>query len=320
MIKLNDLIPVNLEEEKAKFFIDQTYNPQFKYAIDIPVEELTKFGLPKPEYLDLAQQILDEAFDGRTEKDIRKMEGRKIRTWEAKLMLNRFLKKNSLQNSINVEWSNKFVSGASYNSKIKTLKIKLPFNYGKKEFLATLYHELGTHALRYLNYQQQPWYKKKKKYGFSDHLRTEEGLASLHSLLAKNFKLAYKPAMRYLACNYALDHSFVELWDFLKNYITDPEERWMVAFRQKRGIRDSSKPAAYSKDISYFEGLVEVYHWLKNNNFDLTKLYFGKIAAKDSNKVLELNPNFKPKLPVFFEENKTEYRQKITKIGTINHI
>ena len=93
----------------------------------------------------------------------------------------------------------------------------------------------------------------------------------------------------------------------------------LLTFRQKRGLTDTSKPGGYSKDLVYFEGLVDVYNWLKKNNFDITDLYIGKLSTQDVEKAKNLNPNFQPVLPSFFSLSKEKYAQEIKKIGEFNN-
>ena len=61
MSLVRDLTPINLLEEKQKFF-DQNckYNPYFKYNNLATLDKLYKYGQPKPKYLALAQEILDK--------------------------------------------------------------------------------------------------------------------------------------------------------------------------------------------------------------------------------------------------------------------
>jgi hypothetical protein len=186
--------------------------------------------------------------------------------------------------------------------------------------LGMLYHEIGTHALRSMNYKHQPWYKKKKRYGFSEYLVTEEGLASLHGLLPQSFKSTYTQAIRYLAVGYAQDHSFTELWKYVNSYVENPERCWTICVRQKRGITDTSKPGGFTKDLVYFEGIIKMWVWLTKNDYRLNELYFGKLAVEDIGKALELNPDFEPVLPSFYTLNTDQYAEQIAEIGKVNKI
>lgn len=313
---LNDLIPQNLNEEKEKFFADNKYNPQFIYKTKIDKEKLTQHGKPLDEYLNLADNVLKKTFFGRNELDIEIMEGNIISHRDVEKTILTFLKMHDLQKRFKMVWSKSFIPRTSITS--DTIKLRLPADFRKQSLLGMLYHEIGTHALRRVNYEKQPWYKKKEKFGFKNYLLTEEGLAVLHSLLPHTYKSAYKSAIRYKAVSLSQKYSFVETFEMLKKYVNDPEKRWTMTLRQKRGIQDTSLPGGYSKDLMYFEGMIKVYIWLQKNNFDITPLYFGKIAYEDVQKAVEINKKFQPKLPVFFSLNREKYSQEIKKIGEFN--
>jgi hypothetical protein len=313
---LQRLTPYNLLEEKHKFLEDQTYNPFFHYDDPVDDDVFTRYGVPKPHLVELAEEIVKKTFFARNEQDILMNQGQIITHSEVTKRTEAFLEMHNLDSIYKIVWSASFVSRATINA--DTIKLRSTAEFRQQNLLGMLYHEIGTHALRRYNYQQQPWFKKKKKNGFSGYLKTEEGLASLHSMLPMQFKSAYSTALRYLAVNYARDHSLVELWHYLSEYIQDIETRWMVTFRQKRGITDSTKGGGFTKDLVYFEGMLEIYNWLKQNDFDLAKLYIGKIAHQDVELAKSLSPNFKPVLPSFYTLNKTEYRKKIIEIGQAN--
>ncbi len=316
MSVISDLIPTNLNEEKEKFFLDNSYNPQFVYENEVSKEKLYEYGKPNKKYLELSKHILDETYFGRNEHDLNMMEGPLMTQSYTEKAIKTFLHMHQLHKKYKVTWSSSFISRTTINK--DTVKLKLPANFRKEGLLGMLYHEIGTHALRNLNYEKQPWYKRKNKFGFSNYLRTEEGLATLHSLIPHAHKSAFTSAIRHLAVYYAQNSSFSETWRKLGKFVQDPERRWTVTIRQKRGLTDTSKPGGFTKDLVYFEGMVETWDWLKNNNFDITNLYFGKLAKEDIDLALKLNPNFSPKLPSFFTLNKNKYADEIKKIGVFN--
>jgi hypothetical protein len=315
---LDQLTPTNLLEEKAKFFADPTYNPQFTYpeTNEEPVEA-DKWGYPQQPYLDLAKAILEKTFFGRNEADLLMMEGVRLSQDEVTKRCTTFLEMHGLEKRYEIIWSPTFVSRATITD--DALKLRSNSVFHQEGLLGMLYHEIGTHALRRINYEHQPWFKKKKKFGVNtSYLRTEEGMATLHTQVPHSFKSAYSTAVRYLAVEYARDHTFAELWKFVGRYIQDPETCWMITFRQKRGVTDTSKPAVFTKDLVYFEGAVQMWHWLEQHNFDPTLLYYGKIAWEDLGIAKELNPNFEPLLPSFYRIDPAKYAKDIHEIGIIN--
>ena len=62
MIKLKDLVPVNLASEKEKFFAKQAnYNPQFQYQKPIDSSSLNYYGKTNCCYAHLAKKIIKQA-------------------------------------------------------------------------------------------------------------------------------------------------------------------------------------------------------------------------------------------------------------------
>jgi hypothetical protein len=318
MSTLAKLTPLNVQEEKTKFFADQSYNPQFVYPEPVDQSNLNRYGVPHSRYLDAAHEIIDRAYHHQSETDLLALEGPTVSQEKVTEQTQRFLKLHNLENRYSIIWSSTFVSRASITE--NTVKFRVGAEFRTENLLGLLYHEIGTHGLRRINYEQQPWFKKKKKFGFAEHLITEEGLASLHSLLPKTQVSAHTFALRYLAVDYSQHHSFAELWQFLTPYIDNLDTRWMVAIRQKRGVSDTSQAGGFTKDIAYFQGLIEVWHWLNQHKFNIKPLYFGKLAIEDVSKARDMNPTFEPILPVFFRNYESEYAESISAIGIYNQL
>lgn len=310
------LTPINLLEEKAKFVADHSYNPQFIYENKVEEKTLIQYGLPRKGYVELAQRIVDKAYFHRNEQDLLMMKGKVMTQEEVTKKIKFFLNMHGLEERFEVVWSSSFISRTAINA--DAIKLKLPVRFRKEDLLGMLYHEIGTHAIRRVNYEQQSWFRRKKKYGFASYLKTEEGLAILHSLIPHTYKLAYIPAIRYLATDFSQSHSFSETFKFLSKYIEDFERCWTATFRQKRGLEDTSQSGGFTKDLVYFAGLIEVWQYLKEHDFDITKLYFGKMAASDVGKSMEMNPEFEPLLPSFFTIDQDEYKKELEAIGKEN--
>lgn len=318
MSLVQDVTPVNLLEEKEKFFADPSYNPQFTYRRELSSDELYKHGQPKQEYVDLASEIHAESFFNKTEADITRGEGPVMTENEVREKIELFLRMHNLEERYRFVFSTTFVARASVNN--SEIKLRLPLLFREQSLLGMIYHELGTHALRRINYEAQPFFKKKKKYGFGSYLLTEEGLAVIHSLIPHQNKLAYRAASYYLASSWAQTHSFSQLWEKIGTFIDDPQRRWNWTLRQKRGLSDTSQPGGFTKDLVYFEGLVEVWQWLHAHQFDSSDLYRGKIALEDVELAKKLNPDFQPLLPSFFSVDPERYAEQILTIGQANHL
>lgn len=319
MSLVQDLTPINLKEEKQKFFDSKcNYDPQFKYKTLVTLDKLHRYGKPKPEYINLAQKILDKAFKNRTIDDLRELQGPIITAKQGEAMIKKFLKENKMEDEIRVVWIKGHISKISiYKNK---LKIRKEFDFRQKQFQASIYHELGTHALRRINYLKQPFFNKKNKHNFRKYLFTEEGLGSLHSLLASNLQLSYFNALHYLATDIAQQKSFVETFNFINQYMQNIEKSWLITVKIKRGTYDTSQPGGFTKSIVYLEGMAKVWQYLKKSNFDVAGLYLGKIDVDDIPLARELNPGFKPKLPSFYFLNPKKYQEKITEIAINNNL
>ena len=103
---------------------------------------------------------------------------------------------------------------------------------------------LGTHYLRGKNNTHQPWSSRRCREHFSllPHNPTEEGLASLHTVLMRPEPLLFRNALLYYAIVLAATLSFKDLFSKLAEFVSDPEKRWEYCVRAKRGQYDTSVP------------------------------------------------------------------------------
>lgn len=319
MLKLNDLVPLNLLSEKEKFFQSGfKYNPQFIYDVEINPTDLLKHGKPRFWHLFMAKKIFRKYL-------------KNIEQFEADLKENNFLNKEDIQNiieerlkfynlkdSYEISFSNDYMSRISVKNESKIIKIKLPVIISKDEIEETLAHEIDTHAVRQLNYEKQIWYRKKKKHGFVSYLRTEEGLAAINELVSSKHKLAYKSAANYLSIDLALKNDFITVFNFFYNFSHDAERSWIWAVKKKRGIKDTSQKGAFTKDVVYFEGFLEVLNYLLRKKGNPSKLYFGKISLKDINKAEKIGVTKEIFLPQIFTNDPKQYQKAIYQIAKNN--
>ena len=105
----------------------------------------------------------------------------------------------------------------------------------------------GTHYLRGSNNRQQAWcqWKKRRELRLRPVNPTEEGLASLHSLIFRPLPLIWKSSLLYYVTYKASELSFVELFRDIGQFVRDPMVRWEYCLRAKRGQTDTSQPGAY---------------------------------------------------------------------------
>lgn len=307
------LHPTNEQEEKKKTLEDNTYNPQFiytKHPYNLPYiatqlmrirtdesimgkllrdkrNELLKkvllfhtigkskftssslnlYGKPPPELVTQAVACLTP-----TSEPSRKTLSAKI----VKLKLHQALATYNLTN-----WKIKtkpITTLALFDGAHRTLILNTKESFHLDDVQRFIVHEIGTHLVRYHN-------GKKQKHtlfhaGFPQYLSTEEGLAVYNEeragLLTKDLLSGY--AARTIAVSLALTHSFSSVYTHLLDYFP-PDEAWRITLRAKRGVNDTSKPGAFTKDYFYFKGWHEVKTFLSTGG-NLRDLYIGKIGLQ----------------------------------------
>lgn len=102
----------------------------------------------------------------------------------------------------------------------------------------------GTHYLRGVNNARQPWHSTEGRlqYGLRPANPTEEGLASLHSVLFRKQPFLWRAALLYYTIHRAARMSFRQLFQDLACYVQDADVRWEYCVRAKRGQTDTSLP------------------------------------------------------------------------------
>lgn len=299
--------PVNIAEERAKFWQDHTYNPQFEYANTFKSEDLYIWGKPKTLYYEHALQMMEKY-------PLVRQEDQPEYVTEAEILaaVDQFNQRYDLDEKITVEFSPTLVS------KCKVVGMSLlfltPITYTRTKFEDLLRHELETHLLRKINHRRQGWQLPLTPE--QDLRRTEEGLAGLHTHLFRQNKMFTRSFLTYIAAYTAQQGSFVDVFNQLKSFNVSNQSAWRIAVRTKRGLRDTTQPGGLTKDITYFEGAVLVWQWLQNPAHSPQDLYLGRLSvdqiAEYKNQALA-----KPYIPSFMEDVAT-YHQHLSEIGEIN--
>lgn len=119
----------------------------------------------------------------------------------------------------------------------------------------------GTHYIRGVNNTRQPWHSSegRKQYSLKPANPTEEGLASLHSVLFRKQPFLWRAALLYYTIERASRLSFSALFQDLEQYVQDAGVRWEYCVRAKRGQTDTSQPGtswgcelSFGKNSIYF--------------------------------------------------------------------
>lgn len=320
MLKLSELIPINLLAEKEKFFANNAnYNPQFTYQTTIKQSDLNFYGKPRWRYSRLAKRIIKQA---KKEKLFQKdqLSNEKLDTKATSQIIEEYLADYSLNEKYQLVFDENFTSRFAVNFKNHAIKIRLPVTFSERKLINTLNHEIGTHILRQENYEKQNWYRHKKHYGFSNHLRTEEGLAVIHQYLNSKQQLVFKTALSYLGAKIASKKDFKTVYAFFYQYLQNSQKSWSYALKNKRGLTDTSLPGGFSKSLVYLEGFEQVLNYLKNHQYNPGLLYYGKLAIEDIKKAQEMNPNYQAILPKFYTNNPADYQKKVKTLAKRNFI
>ncbi|XP_002123173.4 microtubule-associated tyrosine carboxypeptidase 1-like [Ciona intestinalis] len=314
--------PNNLESEKAKFMKSGfTYNPQFQYDYPLRSDVWARYNRASSALLPQALSIMKRVLEryGNYEKFEWATGGRPLSKTQLWNTVKRYLEKEGFYGEVVVNISNNLISRAAMtiNGGRPTLSIRE--SAAKKLWVeGLLRHEIGTHHLRFHNNRQQIWHnsKMRRQLGLKPANPTEEGLASIHSVLLRKDPSLWRSAILYYTVHKASQMSFCELFENLGQYMDDPEVRWDYCLRTKRGQSDTSKPGCFCKDQVYLTGILALLERRHTLDFHLL-CTMGKVSHED----LEmLQPHYNPartKIPSFMEDL-AEYRARLDHIVKVN--
>jgi alpha-L-glutamate ligase-like protein/uncharacterized protein (TIGR02421 family) len=326
------LRPVNLEEEKKKFLDNFSYNPQFTYPdlkfepnelkqrlekietsntalgqiFEAKKEELRKkielleniessdftqkskklFGEPENELVKECENLLLESgkFASTEEED--------IDAEKAKEKFEKVFKKYKLNNwkvKIKDEMVTDCIAG-----KNNRLFVRKEATFTKARIENLIVHEIETHILTAENGKNQPYEIFNR--GLADYLTTQEGLAiyNVTKQLGATIKDSYKAIALIIATDTAMKGSFVETFEKILSYGIPIDQALRIALKVKRGLGDTSKPGAFTKDIIYYKGFKEIVDFVENGG-KIKDLYIGKLNLKDLGTVKEIEGIAEPK-------------------------
>ena len=319
ILKLKYINPINQASEKKKFFGSNNYNPKFKY---IPknlklqifkkrLEEFlinTEYSLFKKKikkliiWIGLLSSVRQDSFTqnsimyyGKTSPKLIKEAKKLLKLEEEKE--EKTVSSKELAEILNKEiqkypgWSSE--EALNLGSRIddatmeKTLYVKSGEFFSKEDVKRLIVHEIEVHTRRAFNGEKQ--YYKIFQYGTAHYEETEEGLAvymeEKNNLLQNKILKNY--AGRVLAISLALKYSFRIAFNELCKYFSE-EEAYHLTLRAKRGLKETSKQGAFTKDLVYLQGYIDLKEHLKNNSKDLNILFKGRIGIKDLKDVIPL--------------------------------
>lgn len=333
--------PLNLEEQKHKFLY-QGVVPEFKFKVsEKKLESISgaKRAEIRHELLPQATKILEKVREkyGSGDGFVQHTYGHKITSQEGSELLKGYMVENAVDGMMSITWSKdlscsgrmSWVGPSLKANKPDARKYRLMLQDSaenaflrERGILCIADHEIGTHFIRSYNDGLQPWFSNRQQFGLHklsslNLLQTEEGLATLNTLLKAKSKYLYYPALLYYTASKGEEMTFHELFDHLKRYIIDSEMRWKYVMRVKRYLPDPNMKGGSGKDQCYFKGAVDILQNLDEIDFDV--LFSGKIALDDLPRVKHSARLSLIKLPGFMKD-KEAYISSLRKIALLNEI
>ncbi|WAR12875.1 K0895-like protein [Mya arenaria] len=299
--------PENEKSERDRFIrANFNYNPFFIYKFPADAEALERFGKPSDKYMNIAIMIMENAMNkyGSYELFEEQTGGKILERSSIMALIQRYLKREELEREIIVNLSEDLLSrGSMTRSKGKPMLNVRVINLREYWVEGLLRHEIGTHYLRSYNNKYQEWYnwKIRKDLGMKPANPTEEGLASLHSVLLRKDPCLWRICLLYYVAYKSAFLSLKELFHDLGQYVSDPIARWDYCMRAKRGQTDTSQAGGFCKDQVYLEGALQILKNRKMIDFHLL-VQMGKIDWEDIRKVDLLANLDETKVPCFMQD------------------
>lgn len=321
------ITPLNVQEEKRKFYFDSQYNPQFEYEEEVSLDEWMRYGPISSEFLPTAKRIIESVIKdfGTESQYLEQTEGEPLSQEEVNTTIQEYLRANGLEKEVIVQYSAKQIARTTMKKNV--LSLRTPTNYRRNNMQSVLNHEIGTHYFRRINEDAQPWKGRHREFGFIDdpeesvwsgsYLETEEGLAVINANVSLPDKRLWVPALSYIAVYLAKEMSFAEMFKELKQYTEDRDRRWILCLKAKRGLRDTSLPGGFSKNQLYFSGAIKVARWMSTHDFAVEDLYLGKLSLDDIEKAKAATHLQEVRLPQFLKQ-KGMYSAAVKEIISVN--
>ncbi|XP_021483139.2 putative tyrosine carboxypeptidase MATCAP2 isoform X4 [Meriones unguiculatus] len=321
---LTAIKPTNLEREKLKFFkSDHTYNPQFEYSNPVLPNVLAKHSNASDRFLKQSINIMEltlqkygsyEEFEQATGGSLLS----KTRIWSH---VRKYMLKEGCLGEIVVHLTEDLLSRASMTVVNGCPTLSINISTAREHWLeGMLRHEIGTHYFRGMNNLQQPWnnWLGRKKHELKPNNPTEEGLASIHSVLFRKDPFLWRAALLYYTVYQASQMSFCELFKDIGKFVKDPNTRWDYCVRAKRGLTDTSQPGCFSKDQVYLDGILQILRFRESIDFHLLTA-LGKVSYEDVERLKGLAVTENMRVPHFLLDH-SRYREHLEKIMEVNEL
>ncbi|XP_023775624.1 uncharacterized protein KIAA0895 homolog, partial [Cyanistes caeruleus] len=321
---LTAIKPSNVEKEKVKFFgSDFTYNPQFEYENPALPNVLAKHSHASDRFLKQSINIMKRTLQkyGSYEKFEQATGGSlltKSRIWNH---VRKYMVKEGCLGEIVVHLTEDLLSRASMTVVNGRPTLTINVSTAREHWLeGMLRHEIGTHYFRGFNNNSQPWCNRngRRKHGLKPINPTEEGLASIHSVLFRKDPFLWRAALLYYTVYQASQMSFSQLFQDVGKFVKDPNTRWDYCVRAKRGWTDTSQPGCFNKDQVYLDGILRILRYRESIDFYLLTA-LGKISYEDVDRLKGLAVIENMRVPHFLQDH-TRYMEHLKKIMEVNEL
>uniref|UniRef100_A0A674J8C6 KIAA0895 n=1 Tax=Terrapene triunguis TaxID=2587831 RepID=A0A674J8C6_9SAUR len=321
---LTAIKPSNVEKEKIKFFkSDFTYNPQFEYANPALPNVLAKHSQASNKFLKQSVNIMERTLQkyGSYEKFEQATGGSllpKSRIWNH---VRKYMVKEGCLGEIVVHLTEDLLSRASMTVVNGRPTLTINVSTAREHWLeGMLRHEIGTHYFRGINNNSQPWcnWNGRKKLGLKPINPTEEGLASIHSVLFRKDPFLWRAALLYYTVYQASQMSFSQLFQDVGRFVKDPNTRWDYCVRAKRGWTDTSQPGCFSKDQVYLDGILQILRYRESIDFHLL-MALGKVSYEEVDRLKEFAVIKNMRVPHFLQDH-VRYMEHLEKIMEVNEL
>nr|XP_060643798.1 microtubule-associated tyrosine carboxypeptidase 1-like isoform X1 [Anolis sagrei ordinatus]XP_060643799.1 microtubule-associated tyrosine carboxypeptidase 1-like isoform X1 [Anolis sagrei ordinatus] len=318
------LRPANLEQEKAAFFrASFSYNPQFQYQEPLPAAVLDKYREASGKFLPQALGIMSAVLERYgTYEDFEATNGGKLlskgQIWS---VIRKYLQKEGCSGEVVVQLTEDLLSQAVMMVENSRPTLAINLSGARQNWLeGMLRHEIGTHYIRGVNNARQPWHSPEGRQQFSLQAAnpTEEGLASIHSVLFRKRPFLWRAALLYYTVYQAGRLSFADLFRQLEPFVRDAGVRWEYCVRAKRGQADTSGPGCFSKDQVYLDGILRILRHRHSIDFHLLAA-LGKVSYEDVGRLKDLGALEKARIPHFMLDLE-RYMQQLDHIVATNRL
>ncbi|KAM6900073.1 putative tyrosine carboxypeptidase MATCAP2 [Xenentodon cancila] len=233
----------------------------------------------------------------------------------------KYMEKEGCMGEIVVQLTDDLLSRASMTVVSSRPTLTINISSAREHWLeGMLRHEISTHYFRGINNSHQPWNSRlgRRKFNLKPVNPTEEGLASIHSVMFRKDPTLWRAALLYYTVYQASHMSFLQLFQNLGRFVQDPNTRWNYCVRAKRGQTDTTEPGCFSKDQVYLDGVLKVLRYRDKINFPLL-VALGKVSFEDVDRLKPMATMDNVRIPHYMQDQE-KYAEQLTNIMSVNQL